>query len=388
MNKFQALREQFPATKDGVFLDVAYDNSGSDLAVKALTRYIRELHVIEKDQQKFGGAGRGKGAKAVVETRKLIAEFLGGVDPSCIAFTKNTNEGISNVLLGFPFEEGDNIITCEIEHPSVIMPCLAIANCGVECRVIPSADGISITPEELLAVADPHTRFIVVSHVQSATGYKIDLEKLCRLAHEKGIYVLVDAIQSLGFTICDVAKWQPDLITAAGYKGLLAIDGIGFMYCAHGLLEKVMPPLAASNDGLCIDKSLWKLGQAMPDNALKFENSSMNIAGIYALNAGIRTLMDIGMEQIDAHIGMLFHKLYDGLTALGYTVVTPRERCHSSHSVSTLFPDPADAYAFFMEQGIHISFSAGKYIRASIPAFANEQDIDKMLEVAKMYREK
>jgi len=386
MDKYQALREKFPATRDGVFLDIAYDNSGSDLAVDAVTRYIRDLSIITPDQKKAAGAGRGKGREVVIETRKLVADFLGGVDPECISFTKNTNEGILNVLHGYPFQPGDNIVTSNIEHPSVIMPCLAMKDRGVECRVLQCQHDFGITSEELMAATDENTRFIICSHVQSATGYKLDLEKLCTMAHEKGIYVLVDAIQALGFTVLDAKKWQPDLVAAAGYKGLLAIDGIGIMYTAHGLLEKIRPVYAAANADLGINKETWELDLHNNESAIKFENSSMNIAGIYALNAGISALMDIGMENVDAHTGALFHRMYDGLVALGFTPTTPRDRNHSAHSVSTIFPDKAEAYKCFMENGVHLSSSGGKFIRASIAPFTNEADIDRFLEVAAIYK--
>jgi selenocysteine lyase/cysteine desulfurase len=121
------------------------------------------------------------------------------------------------------------------------------------------------------------------------------------------------------------------------------------------------------------------------DFARKFENSSMNIAGIYALNSGISALMDIGMKNVEAHIGGLHKKLYEGLEELSFKLATPKDRAHNCHSISIVFPDVADAYRFYLDRKVFISRSAGKYIRASIPQFANGNDIERMLEVSREY---
>lgn len=379
------LREQFPVASKTVFLDIAYENCGALFAQDAVSRFFHDWSDVSPQVIKAGGEGKGNILNIVADTRNLLANLLGGVDARLICYTKNTNEGINAILQGFSFTPGDNVVTNDQEHSSVIMPCLNLAEKGVTCKVAIADNGI-VTPEMLMEQTDSQTRFVVVSHVQSRSGYKIDLPKLAELCHQKGIYLIVDAIQSLGFCPFDAKAWGIDAVASSCYKGLLGIEGIGFLYCSRELLDQITPVYIADNRFSKVDETNTQLRRLPDADARKLENSTQNFAGIYALHAGLKQLEQIGIDRISAHISSLFEMLYDGLSALGFTMITPRDAEMRCHSISIKCADPQALYTHFQSNGIFISFSAGKYVRLSIAPFTTPEDIGKALTAASLWK--
>jgi len=379
------LRSQFPVTEKTTFLDIAYENCGSLFLLDAWQRFVQDRSDVSPTVVKAGGAGRGNVIDAVAETRQLIAQLLGGVDPKNVAFTKNTNEGINIVLQGFPFRPGDNVVTSDQDHSSVLMPCLNLQRRGVECRVAISPDQVSVTPDLLWQHVDAGTRMVVVSHVQSSSGYRTDLRELAHRCRESGVYLVVDAIQSLGFCPCDAANWGVDAVVAACYKGLLGAGGIGFLFCCDQLLEQVWPVYVADNACLSIDKrgERWAVSCSDAKDARKLENSTLNFGGIYALNAGLGRLMGIGMDNVYSHIAGLVALLYEGLTNLGYDIATPARQDQRCHSLAVRMSDVKAGYQHFQSNGVFVSLSGGRFVRLSVAPFNTQEDIEKALTVAR-----
>lgn len=379
------LRRQFGVTDKTVFLDIAYENAGPTYIADATDRFIRDWSDVSPTVVKAGGAGKGEIIGVVAETRSLVADLLGGVNPKNIAFTKNTNEGINMILQGFQFRPGDNVVTDDQEHPSVLLPCLNLQRSGVECRVAVSPDQLAVTPDLLWEHVDDRTRMIVVSHVQSSSGYRMDLQELARRCRDAGVYLVVDAIQSLGFCPVDVKTWGVDAVAAACYKGMLGVGGLGVLYCCDKLLEEVWPVFAAANACISIGRtgSGWEVTCSDPTDARKLENSTLNFLGIYVLNAGLQRLLGIGVDAVYEHISDLVTELYDGLTALGFTVVTPQDSERRCHSLSLKMSDVGKGYEYFQSNGVFLSLSGGRFVRMSVAPFTTEDDIRRVLAAAR-----
>src|SRR4029077_21270093 len=87
-----------------------------------------------------------------------------------IAFVGNTTQGIGLVAEGFPWREGDSVVTAAEEYPSNIYPWLNLAARGVELRLVPSRDG-RVWLRDLAAAIDGTTRLLTISHVEFASGF-------------------------------------------------------------------------------------------------------------------------------------------------------------------------------------------------------------------------
>lgn len=387
MSWSEEYRTQFPAAAECVYLDNAYDCGGTLIGKAAAERYFDDWKYAAVHNER-GGPGRATLFRTIDETREYLAELAGGAGPDRIAFTRNTNEGINAILQGFDFQPGDNIVTDGQEHESVLMPCLNAGRTrNIEVRIASVREDGSVSIEELKSLADMHTRMILVSHVQSATGYKIDLKTLGTWCRSKEIFLIVDGIQSLGLCPFLADEWGVDAVSASSYKGLCGTNSSAFTYYQPELLKHIWPVYTAAGPYMHVERnnkySLYCDGE---DKARKMENSSLDNIGIYIMHDSVKKLLEIGIDQIWEHINELYEQFYDGLVELEYTPVTPRDAEKRCGILSLKLEDKEEFFAFMRSQNICLSISAGTYIRFSLGAFNNRADIETALEAVRMYK--
>ena len=380
------LHSQFPVAEKLAFFDIAYENCGNDFVRQALNTYMDHKADIRPGLVKAGGAGKGETIGVIADARERLRLFLQAGDIRNLAFTPNTCQAISDVLQGYPFAPEENIVVGDLEHVSVIMPCLYLKNKGVEVRVVPS-NGMTLSAEELLEQVDGNTRIVVVSYVQSRSGYKVDLPYLVEECHKRGVYVVTDAIQGLGFQPFDVQAMGVDAVASSCYKGLLGVEGVGFLYVSDGLLSKLRPVTAGDSPALSIDRDSWEIKGADAIDARKFESGTIPFQAIYGLRAGIGKLLEIGLEEIGAHISDCFETVYKGLTDLGYDILTPLDPKHRCHSMAVKVDNAAGMVDYFLEHGVFISKGVDRYVRVAIGPFTTEADMEKLFQVAKAWKE-
>lgn len=387
MNWQEEYRGQFPVTRACTYLDTAYDCGGTLIGCAAAQRFFDDWNASAARNER-GGPGRATLFKTIDETRELLARLVGGKDGAQIAFTRNTNEGINAILQGFDFQPDDNVVTDALEHASVLMPVINVHKTrGVDARIVPARVDGTVSIKELTEAADEHTRMILVSHVQSATGYMIDLKELGTWCKEHGVFLVVDAIQSLGLCPFEADRWGVDAVSASSYKGLCGTNSSAFMYYQPELLKHIWPVFTAAGAYMETDytNGQWDLICTADDKARKMENSSLDNIGIYIMHDSAQKILDIGIDRIWEHIDTLYRLLYDGLVELGYQPITPRsDGAHAG--VLSLKIDDLDAFFQFMrERNICLSISAHSYIRFSIGAFNNRADIETVLQAVAEY---
>lgn len=372
------LRQQFPAVADTTFVDIAYGNTGALFADEALHDYLADWRDVSPQVVKGNAGGKGRQIEIIAETRSRAAKLVNAEDDNHIAFTKNTNEALNFVLESLPLDGKSQIITDTLEHSNVLFPVLNQKRHGVDVKLVE-------TPQDILHAIDDRTRVVVVSHVLHATGYRVDLQKLGDECHRRGIYLLVDAVQSLGVHSFDVQKWHVDLVTAATYKSLLGIEGTAFAYVSSRLAQSLTPVYAAANPFLSWNSETQQLVVSDRKDARLLENSSIPVPGLYVLNESLKRIEKIGVKNIEEHVDRLVTKLYDGLIRQGYELVTSPDPNHRCHIVSIKVDDPEGMYEWLRKQGVYASYSADKYVRLSVAAFTDDEDIDKTLETTSQY---
>jgi selenocysteine lyase/cysteine desulfurase len=379
------LRSQFPVTGLCTYLDSAYDCGGSLIGKAAANRYFEDWAQAAATAKR-GGPGREPFFKIADETREYIAELLGGVSPKNVTITKNTNEGFNIIMQGFAFQPGDNIVIFDREHSAIVAPCVNAAKSrGVNCKFAEMDSEFNPSIETLWEQVDDRTVMVFVSHVQSLTGCKIDLKELGGRCREKGIFLIVDAIQSVGLSSFRAQEWGVSAVSGGGYKGLGAFISIGYLYCCDALLEKVKPTFVANN----YEKLILKYSNNIPElccldplDASKFDNRSSDYLGTYVFHDSLKAILEVGTANIERHITALLSKLYEGLQQLGYNLITPEaaeKRCASLCMKTT---HAKEIYQYFLDHNVISSCSGGQYIRMSLGAYNNEDDIDRALKAA------
>lgn len=371
------LRAQFPVYETRTYMESAFHNGGCLAAKAGMDLYFETA---------FSGALEGKRQwqEVTQETRILSNRLVGGAAPENIAFTKNTVEGLNLIAHSFPWQPGDNIILNDQEHTSNLMPWLALREMGVEIRMV-QAESYALPVESFCELIDDHTRMIAVSHVQAPTGYTCDLAALGALCRERGIFLVVDAIQSLGLLPFHAEDWGVHAVAAGGHKGLLAVPGIGILYVAPKLLEILSPDHIGSSAAWTIDRDTWENVCTKPLDACKLEQSNLNYPGIYALREGLRLIEGVGIDAISYHISELSAQLYAGLQEIGFCLVTPKDPDRRAGIISVSVPDPDHMKAWMAQHGVAVSRMDAGFVRFSLGAPSNTQDVDRALAAAKMY---
>lgn len=377
-----ALRKEFPVTNRCIYLDAAYDCGGSKIGKTAAARYFDDWAVAASTAQR-GGPGREIFFRVAEQTRAQISTLLCGVETKNISFTKNTNEGFNSILNGFDFKEGDNIVTFRKEYPSIVMPCVKVAETkGIECRLIPQTEKELPSVDTIWDSVDDHTVMILISHVRSETGYKIDLQELGRRCREKGIFLIVDAVQSMGLEKLPVEEWGISAVSAATYKNLGGFISVGFIYICDELLRHIQPTYVSHNFQLSLDLSEEKpvIRCSDPLNASKLDNCSSDYLGIYVMHDALEQINKIGIEKINKHVSALFNLLYAGLKKLGYSIITPEDADRHCASIALDSANSKEIVQYFYDNGVVISGS--RIARFSLAAFNNRGDVEKALEIA------
>lgn len=385
MDWLEEFRGQFPATELCTYMDAAYDCSGALFAKKAAMEYFDVWHRAAAAGER-GGPGRASFFVAEAGAKRNIAQLLGGVDPKHIALTKNTNEGFNILLHGFDFHKGDNVVLLDREYSSVVLPCLRAEDLGrVECRFAKLPEDRRISPDLLWDLVDEHTRMILVSHVQSSTGFKTDLAELGRRCREKGIFLVVDAIQSIGLQPLDIPGWNVDAVCAASYKGLCGFISTGFLYCSPELLKHIQPVFVAESNYVTYNREterpLYISSDA--DDAARLENPSNDLLGSFILNQTTEQILRIGVDRIHEKISRQFEMLYKGLRELSFDIVTPFEAAHRCASLAVRSDDCVEIVEYFKSKNVIISKSGKGLARFSIGAFTSDGDIQTTLDAAR-----
>ncbi len=184
-----------------------------------------------------------------------------------------------------------------------------------------------VTIDQLAAACDERTRAIGIASVSFATGDKVDLGAISRFCEEKGILLLVDAVQSLGIHDFSVRRTPVAAAAAATSKGLLGLYGLGVLYVRKELAARLHPNYLARYSvdlGDSHEEVLGDFSYALAAGARRFEVGNWNYLALHALEAGIDQVAAIGVKEIERHVVGLAAALSRGVEELGYVLRSPR----------------------------------------------------------------
>ena len=311
------------------------------------------------------------------------AATLLNADADEVAFVKNTAEGLSIPAFGRDWAEGDVIVTAGVEYPANVYPWMELeARHGVrrvEVAEETTEDGRRAVPESkiLEAAADPKCRMVALSHVQWASGQRMDLAKIGQFCRDRGILFCVDAIQSLGVVPVDVKAMNIDYLASGSHKWLMGGPGMGFFYCRRELLPETRPVLIGA--GNVVNPMDWgDINYTLQETAAKFECGTPNLAGLHALRASVKLLLSAGLGAIHAQVSRLHERLIEGAAEKGYPCVTPEMRggavCFTTGGVK-----PEAVLEMLREHKIEVAAREGR-LRVSPHFYNTLEQMDRLIE--------
>lgn len=247
--------------------------------------------------QTAGNPGRGAheptlhAARLVYETRTALAELLGADDPSCIAFAANATQSLNMALCGL-LHPGDHVITTVCEHNSVLRPLYRLQKNGVQLDFVEADARGVLRYEQFEQKLRPNTRAVVVSHASNVTGNVADLAFVADFTKRHSLLLVLDAAQTAGIRPLDVKTLGADVLCFTGHKGLLGPQGTGGAYVRPGLQ---VAPLVVGGSGV---HSFAEEHPAQMPTAL--EAGTLNVPGIAGLGAGVRWILQQGVQTLQA----------------------------------------------------------------------------------------
>ncbi len=233
-------------------------------------------------------------------SREVVRAFIHARSTNEIIFTRGTTESIN--LLAFSLgeamvREGDEVVVSAMEHHSNIVPWqMMCERKGAQLRVIPMTDEGDLELEALEGLLTKRTRIICCTQVSNVLGTVNPIKEMVRIAHDKGIPVLVDGAQSVPHMQVDMQDLDCDFFAFSGHK-VYGPTGVGVLYGKEAWLEK-LPPYQGGGEmikNVTFQKTTYN---TLP---YKFEAGTPDYVATHALATALNYVNGLGMENIEAH---------------------------------------------------------------------------------------
>ncbi|MHB1807673.1 MAG: aminotransferase class V-fold PLP-dependent enzyme [Solirubrobacteraceae bacterium] len=350
------LRGNFPVCEEHCYLNAGTDGPLPRQALAAAGRELASEAELGRTASHFE-----RRADLAAELRAGYARLL-ACEPEELALTTCTTEGLAIVIDGLSLAPGDEILTSDEEHPG-LLGALAVARevCGASVSFAPFS--------ELAAAVGPRTRLVACSHVSWVSGMTCQVEELAEL----DVPVVLDGAQGVGAVPVDVRALRCAAYSGAGQKWLCGPDGLGMLYVAPELRERLTVRRRGhesfANPEAGIDARLH-------EDARRFDTLSLNAETLVAGLASLQLLEAVGWPAIHAAASTLAQRLVEMLEERGRSVL-PRT---PGTLVAFSSEDPEGERLRLGEEGILLrNLPERPLLRASVGAWNDERDLKRLL---------
>jgi cysteine desulfurase len=213
---------------------IYFDNNATTKVAEEVLEEMRplfcNLYGNPSSMHTFGGQIGHK----IKTAREQVASLL-GCDPSEVIFTscgtESDNAAIKGALAAVPNKR--KVITSRVEHPAVLTVCRDLENSGYTVSEIGVDKQGRIDLEELENQIDDNTALVTIMYANNETGTVFPIEKIARMATDRGALFHTDGVQAVGKIPLNLAKSRIDMLSLSGHK-LHAPKGVGVLYVRKG----------------------------------------------------------------------------------------------------------------------------------------------------------
>ena len=271
-----------------------------------------------------GNPGRGShrlsnaAGEKIFEVREQVSDFFCCPNPENVVFTLNDTYALNLALKGF-LRPNDHVIISNFEHNSVYRPIRAMADCGlIQFNVFDASAPDAVGQIEKLI--RPNTRAVVVNHTSNVCSLTLPVEEIGALCRTRGILFIVDGAQSAGHEDINMEKMGIDVLCAPAHKGLMGIQGCGFLVLRDGLSL----PETVVEGGSGVNSLAAKMPDQLPE---RLEAGTLPTPAIVALGEGIKFVRSMGTDEIKRRTTHLFILTLDRLSSIkGVKVYAPKHQ--------------------------------------------------------------
>lgn len=374
--KLSRLRTQLPAVST-----TGYFNAGTN---GPLCRPAHDAIVAAAEQELTTGRivpGVYQGhAEQISCIREVLADIF-NADTSELALTRSTNDGLNIALNGIAWNPGDEVLTTNLEHPSLFTPLALLAHrYGIVIKVVDIGNGGGDVVATLEAAITPRTRVLALSHVMWSSGAIMPLHDISAMAHRHNALVVVDAAQSPGQVKVDLHDTGVDAYAMAGQKWLCGPEGTGVLYVATAAFPEISP-------------SHIRYGQADPTGYLipapgarRYEMGECYSPAMIGMEATLKWLRDeVGTEWAFARTKTLAQRFAKGIQELdGVEIFSPLDKIGGlvCFNVPDMTPQELTDTLYARGQTIrYVAYAPGPTIaRASIAWWNTEDEVEQLVK--------
>ena len=388
----EAIRADFPILSRSIYgKPLTYlDNGASAQKPKVVIDTIAHAYTDEYSNVHRGLHFLSNAAtEKYEEARETVRRFLNAGSVEEIIFTKNATEAINLVAAscGMDFREGDEIVLSIMEHHSNIVPWNFLRERkGAVIRWAPVADDGTFLLDEFEKLLTDRTRIVAITQMSNVLGTVVPVKEIVRLAHARGIPVLVDGSQGAVHLPVDVRDLDCDFYCFTGHK-TYGPTGIGVLYGKRKLLA-AMPPFLGGGE-MIRDVTETHVTYAEPPN--RFEAGTPPIVQAIGLGAALTYMEGVGRDRIALHEAALAHyaaerlgginslRLYGTARGKGAIFSFNIERAHP-HDISTII----DREGVAVRAGTHCAqpllarFGTTATCRASFGMYNTFEEVDRL----------
>ena len=391
----ERIRADFPILGESVhgrplvYLDNAATSQKPNAVIRAIADYYRYdnanihrgVHLLSQ-----------RATDAYEGTRAAAQRFINARKTSEIVFVRGTTEAINLVAQTYGrahVRRGDEVLITAMEHHSNIVPWQMLCEeTGAKLRVAPINTRGELLLDEYEKLLGPSTRIAAISHVSNALGTINPAKEMIRMAHARGVPVLVDGAQAVPHMRVDVQDLDCDFYAFSAHK-MYGPTGIGVLYGKSELLE-AMPPWQGGGDmisSVTFEKTTYN---KVPH---KFEAGTPDIAGVIGLGAAIAYMESIGVDAIGAHEHELLVYGTERLAATpDVSIIGKAENKAGVLSFTLENIHPHDIGTILDQEGIAVRtghhcaqpvmdfFCIPATVRASLAVYNTKEEIDALIQ--------
>jgi len=372
-----------------VYLDNAASAQKPQSVIDAIAHaYASEYSNVHRGMHYLANAATEK----FEEARETAREFLNAASTDEIVFTSGGTDAINLVASSYlapRIEPGDEIILSVLEHHSNIVPWHFLRERqGAVLKWIPASDEGDLDLDAYEKLFTPRTKFVAVTQMSNALGTITPMKTMIRMAHERGVPVLVDGCQGIVHLPTDVRDLDCDFLVGTGHK-LYGPTGIGLLYGKSTHL-KAMQPYRGGGE-MIREVGMDDVTYAAPPH--RFEAGTPPIVQAIGLGAALSYIESIGRELIAAHEAELRDyatrrlseinslRIVGTTKAKGSIVSFVMENAHP-HDIATVI----DRAGVAVRAGHHCAqpamerFGVGATTRASFAMYNTFDEVDRLVD--------
>ncbi len=280
--------------------------------------------------------------------------------------------------MDFP-KDRDTVVMTELDFPSVRYAFAEMAErFGARVVVVPSDDGLTIDRDRMLAAIDERTRLVAVSHVLFRSAFLMDVDAICRRAHEMGALVSLDSFHAVGVVPVDVKRSNADFLTGGVLKWLCGGPGGCFLYVSPAVRDRLKPALTgwqAHSRPFAFEETM-----EYTSGAFRWLNGTPVIPALYAAAEGPKILRRAGIAAIRENSLRLTSRLIELADARGYTVNAPRDPAQRGGTVAVDVPHAYEVTQHLLSRNILVDYRVGAGIRIAPHFFTREEEVEEAVD--------